>query len=110
MERRTTMKEWNYVNKDGNPKEPGLYWVTLIYPEWKNGEETDRTVAEVVTRYYANLDKEVGIKDWIMEGEPNHGLAWTEEVGSRYHEKVWAWIPIEDVEMADLPKGVVPAY
>ena len=28
-------KQWNYVEKDGNPKEPGTYWVTLIYPEWK---------------------------------------------------------------------------
>ena len=34
-------KQWNYVEKDGNPKEPGTYWVTLIYPEWKDNKKTE---------------------------------------------------------------------
>ena len=32
-------KQWNYVEKEGNPKEPGTYWVTLIYPEWKDNKK-----------------------------------------------------------------------
>lgn len=34
-------KQWNYVEKDGNPKEPGTYWVTLIYPEWKDNKKLE---------------------------------------------------------------------
>ena len=51
-------KQWNYVEKDGNPKKAGLYWVTLIYPERKDGKKTGKFMAEVDTRYFADLDKE----------------------------------------------------
>ena len=49
-------KQWNYVQKDGNPKKAGLYWVTLIYPERKDGKKTGKFMAEVDTRYFADLD------------------------------------------------------
>lgn len=71
-------KQWNYVEKDGNPKEPGTYWVTLIYPEWKDNKKTGRLLAEVDTRYFADLDKNPELKGWIMDSEPENGLAWTE--------------------------------
>lgn len=99
-------KQWNYVEKDGNPKKPGLYWVTLIFPERKGGKKTGKLLAEVASRYYADLDKEPGLKGWTMDGEPDSGLAWTEECGSISGEKVYAWMPIESVEIAKLPKGV----
>lgn len=98
--------QWNYVEKDGNPKESGVYWVTLIYPEWKDGKETGKLMADVGSRYYADLDKEPELKGWIMDGEPEHGFAWTEECGSTSGEKVHAWMPIESIEIADLPEGV----
>lgn len=48
-------KQWNYVEKDGNPKEAGTYWVTLIYPAWefdggKNGEEVGRGNIKIFCR------------------------------------------------------------
>ena len=78
-------KQWNYVEKDGNPKEPGTYWVTLIYPEWKDNPE---------------------LKGLIIDREPENGLAWTEECGSAAEEKVHAWMPMDNIEIADLPEGV----
>lgn len=99
-------KQWNYVEKDGNPKEPGTYWVTLIYPEWKDNKKTGRLLAEVDTRYFADLDKNPKLKGWIMDSGPENGLAWTEECGSTAEEKVYAWMPMEDIEIADLPENV----
>ena len=84
-----------------------MYWVTIIYPEWENGKKTGKIVAEVVTRYFTDLDKEPDLKAWKMEGEPENGLAWTEETGSVHSEKVYAWMPMEDIQIAKLPKGVV---
>lgn len=103
------MKKWNYVDTDGKPKSHGLYWVTLIYPERKNGRKTGRLMAEVCTRYFADLDNEPDLKGWVMDGEPDSGFAWTEECGSISGEKVHAWMPIEDVTIADLPVGVMKA-
>lgn len=99
-------KQWNYVERDGNPKEPGLYWVTLIYPEWRDGKKTGKYLAKVDSRYFADLDKEPDLKDWAMDGELTTGLAWTEECGSSAGEKVHAWMSMEEIEIADLPEGV----
>lgn len=41
-----------------------------------------------------------------MSGEPENVFAWTEECGSVAGEKVHAWMPIESIELAELPKGV----
>lgn len=101
-------KNWKYVNDAGNPDKPDVYWVVLIHDEWKDGEKTGRKVAEIGTRYFADLDKDpmlIGI-GWKMQGEPDHGLAWTEQVGSTEGEKVWAWMEQEDLPDADLPEGV----
>lgn len=57
------MKKWNYVEKDGNPTKAGVYWVTLIYPEWKEGQKTGKYIAEVDTRYFADLKKEPDCKE-----------------------------------------------
>lgn len=80
-------KQWNYVEKDGNPKKAGLYWVTLIYPERKDGKKTGKFMAEVDTRYFADLDKEPDLRGLTMDGEPDSGFAWTEECGSISGEK-----------------------
>ena len=70
-----------------------MYWVTLIYPEWKDGQKTGKYLAEVDTRYFADLKKE-------------EDFAWTEQTGSRGGEKVYAWKPMEDIGIADLPEWV----
>lgn len=100
-------KNWNYVAKVGNPTKAGLYWVTVIWNEWKNSKPTGRRLATVTTRYFADLDKEPNLASWAMYDQPKTGLAWTEECGSGDCESVFAWIPIEEVEIADLPEGVV---
>lgn len=99
-------KQWNYVEKDGNPKMAGLYWVTLIYPERKDGKKTGKFMAEVDTRYFADLDKEPDLRGLTMDGEPDSGFAWTEECGSISGERVCAWTPMEDIGIAELPEGV----
>ena len=106
---RNEMKKWNYVEKDGNPTKAGVYWVTLIYPEWKEGQKTGKYIAEVDTRYFADLKKEPDCKEWIMSGQPEGDFAWTEQTGSRGGEKVYAWKPMEDIGIADLPEGVTEA-
>lgn len=99
-------KQWNYVEKDGNPEKAGLYWVTLIYPERKDGKKTGKFMAEVDTRYFADLDKESDLRGLTMDGEPDSGFAWTEECGSISGERVHAWMPMEDIRIAELPEGV----
>ena len=99
-------KKWRYVKTDGNPKEPGEYLVTLIHPEWENGKKTGREVAEVAKRYFADLDEDPECVNWIMVGEPDEGLVWTEDTGSAMYERVYAWMPIEDIGIAELPDGV----
>jgi len=99
-------KKWNYIEKAGNQKTPGVYWCTLIAYEWREGKRTGRRVAYAETRYFADLNEEPDAKDWIMDGEPETGLAWTKELGSREAERVHAWMPMEDVEIAELPDGV----
>lgn len=98
--------QWKYVEKDGNPKEPGVYWVTLIYPAWVNNQCNGKYYAEVCLRYFADLDKNPELKGWIMNNEPETGMAWTEECGSIKGERVHAWMPMETIEIADLPAGV----
>ncbi len=95
------MEHWKYVKKDGNPKKEGLYWVTLIYPVWK--DQTKKYVATVGTRYFGDAKANAS---WKMEDQPDEGLVWTEECGSNEGEYVHAWMPIEEVPMADLPDGV----
>ena len=41
-----------------------------------------------------------------MDSESENGLAWTEECGSTAEEKVHAWMPMDNIEIADLPEGV----
>ena len=55
---RNEMKKWNYVEKDGNPTKAGVYWVTLIYPEWNVFFFFVFNIAEVDTRFFADLKKE----------------------------------------------------
>ena len=63
-------------------------------------------LAEVDTRYFADLDNNPELKGWIMDSESENGLAWTEECGRTAEEKVHAWTPMDNIEIADLPEGV----
>lgn len=99
--------KWHYRDEKGNPQTPGVYWVTLIYPEIRDGKETGRTVAEVDTRYFADIDKNPDLENWVMEDEPEHGLVWTEQTGSFEHERVWAWAELDETPFPErLPEGV----
>ena len=49
-------------------------------------ESMERMLAEVDTRYFADLDKNPELKGWIMDSESENGLAWTEECGSTAEE------------------------
>lgn len=99
--------KWHYCDEKGNPPKGGIYWVTLIYPEIRDGKETGRTVAEVDTRCYADIDKNPDLRNWVMEGEPEHGLVWTEQTGSSEHERVWAWAELDGTPFPErLPEGV----
>ena len=105
---------WKYVNKDGNPDKEGRYDVILIYEETEKvitGEFVSdydlippgKKLAVRDTRYFGDADK---IKGWIMSGQPEEGLVWSERDESYYGEKVWAWLPEQDIPEAELPDGV----
>ena len=93
--------DWKYIDKDGNPEKEGVYWVVLLY------ENFGKTIAEVDTRYFGEAEKNEG---WIMEGQPDTGLVWTEETGSYEGERVWAWAEIGRPQFPErLPENVVIA-
>lgn len=46
------------------------------------------------------------LQEDLEQDEKENGLAWTEECGSTAGEKVHAWMPMEDIEIADLPENV----
>lgn len=98
---------WRYVEKNGNPTKEGVYWVTLIYDEYKNGKKTGRMVASVDSRFYGDISDNKNLASWKMKGEPDTGLVWTMESGSAMSERVLAWMPMEEIEIAELPEGVV---
>lgn len=100
-------KQWQYVDKVGNPTEPGEYWVTLIYDEYRNNKPTGRTCGFVSSRYFADLSKEPDLAEWAMKDQPKEGLVWTSECGGYESERVLAWMPVEEVKIADLPDGVI---
>jgi len=95
--------KWNYVEKDGNPKEAGIYLVIIIYPEHFYGTDTGRKIAEVGTREFADAKKYGSV--WRMDDQPETGLVWMEETGSVSGEYVYAWAPVE-LTKDMLPEGV----
>ena len=97
--------KWNYVDKVGNPTKKGVYWTTLIYPEWRDRERTGRILASVGKRSFSEAGE--APESWVMEGQPKEGLVWTETFGSVKGEKVYAWMPVDEVDIAKLPDGVI---
>lgn len=95
---------WNYINKEGNPVKEGAYWVTLIYPERKGDSTTGRTLASVARRFFKDASKTMG---WIMDGEEGKDKAWATEFESVPGERVIAWKPIDSIDIAELPEGVI---
>ena len=99
--------EWRF-SEDERPTKPGEYMCILIYKEYRNGELTGRTVAEMDRRWFGCMDD----TSWVMGNEkklwsPNT-MVWTEQTGSAEGEWVWAWMPLEDVgrPAKPLPDGV----
>ena len=80
--------------------------MTLIYPEFKAGKKTGRLLAEIASRYFCDIDERPDLIGWRMTGEPDHGMVWTEDTESYQGESVWAWKPMENIEIAELPEGV----
>ena len=103
MNKNETNVSWRYVDRDGNPTEAGEYLTVLIYPGYHNGDETGITWATLGIRYFGNVDN---MSAWAMYDQPKEGLAWTEGIGSDYHERVHAWLPINSIKDIQLPEGV----
>ncbi len=100
------MNRWRIVERDGNPKKAGMYFVILIYDEWENGEKTGRSIAEKSTRYFVDIDKNPALRNWVMDDQPDHGFAWTEQTGSIAGERVYAWLDLDYTELPSVPEGV----
>ena len=99
------MSKWNYVNKNGNPKEAGKYLCILLWNVYEDGEPTEKVEAFVDCRYFVDLEAMPDEVDWIMDDQPEEGLAWISQTGSMSGERVWAWMPIEEIDTAELPEG-----
>ncbi len=97
---------WNYNTK---PDKPDVYWVVLIYDEYKDYKPTGRTLAMVCSRYLADAEKEPEELGWKMKGEPDTGLVWISETGSPESERVYAWTEYTEPEFdtSTLPEGVI---
>ena len=90
------MSNWKIVEKDGNPKEQGVYYVIVI-----SGDE-----AEMTSRLFADVDENPMTADWAMENQPAHGLVWFEQTGSSFGEYVYAWMEPDKIELPELPEGI----
>lgn len=87
-------------NRIQRPEKDDIYWVTLSYEGWdekKNEPNGVRDGVAVDTRWFGNA-YERGSGAWVMDGEPEEGLVWTEECGSYPKEHVEAWAPMESIE------------
>ena len=91
------MSKWRF----DRPEKEGTYYCILIHDEYRNDKPTGRKLAELATRYFGDAEECAG---WLMAGEPVIGLAWTENTGSSYCEKVYAWTDLPPVDI-ELPEG-----
>lgn len=100
-----TVKDWKFVEKDGNPIAEGNYDVILIYNGWdaEKQKPNGELFATRDTRWFGDAAKSVG---WVMNDQPVEGLVWTEETGSYPNERVYAWLPEREYPDVVLPEGV----
>ena len=84
---------WKYVHKDGNPEHMGEYFCMLVSPTEYEGKTIP--FFEYDTRYFGEAEKYEG---WIMDGQPDNGLVWTEGIGSALGEKVYAWHELPETD------------
>ena len=107
---------WKLTEKDGNPQKEGIYFVILIAPELKEykmdkdgndvSEYTGRNLAWYDCRYLAKGP--INNDSWAMKDQPeNADYYWTEQTGSSFNERVYAWMDISDLDAPELPEGVV---
>ena len=86
--------DWKYIETDGNPEEMGTYYCLLVSPqELENGDVIPHY--EFDERWFGDAQSPVAA-GWIMCGQPDHGLVWTEQCGSRENERVYAWKELPD--------------
>ena len=72
---------WHYMNKEGRPKQKGVYWVTLIFNGWEKEKQ-----------------------------EPNNEKFAMIDTGSMLNERVWAWAEIEFNDFEETPfPDILPA-
>ena len=110
------MEQWRIVERDGNPEKEGIYDVVLIYDEVTAKEVKNEHIVpsyeyELTGRQFAFMDsrsfedaKRCG--SWAMKGQPDEGLVWSQESGSCYNERVYAWLPPREFPDIELPEGV----
>lgn len=86
---------WNYIEKDGNPKTKGRYIVVLIYDGYDENGKTEEKHSVIDIRYYGpafGVDKiDESSYTWITE---NPGA------GGYPEEVVWAWMPLNVLDIA----------
>lgn len=104
------MANWKYVEKHGNPPREGQYWVTILYAGHSYSKEkgmylTGEKFAKVTQRTLADITENKELKGWKMDDQPDQGLVWLSDNDSVIGEHVWAWLPHEEVPIADLPEG-----
>jgi len=99
------MGKWKFMETDGRPTEKGVYWVVLLYDEYLGKEKSGRKIAEIDTRFLGDAED---FSMWKMTDEPQTGLAWMEEIGSHFEERVHAWMEMEVPPMPDIPEGYIP--
>ena len=85
--------EWKYVEKDGNPKEMGTYYCLVVAPSEHNGKTIP--YYEYDQRWFGEGET---AQAWMMDGQPDSGLVWTEQTGSMKGEQVYAWRELPDTE------------
>ena len=108
--------DWKLTEKDGNPQKEGTYYVILISPEIKEyktdedgndvSEYTGRNLAWYDCRYLAQGP--INDDSWAMENQPDDAeYYWTEQTGSAFRERVYAWLDLSSLDAPALPNGVV---
>lgn len=84
------LTEWKYAPE--RPTKEGVYQCILeapVYDTDADGNPIDNEDYHEIgmeTRFFGNVHN-----GWVMHGEPDEGMVWTEECGSAWHERVAAW-------------------
>ena len=98
---------WNYVETNGNPKEEGFYWCTLLADVVKNGEKTGQKVAYCDSRWFTDITGEVILTKNRMIDQPDKGMVWIRDDDGFTSETVYAWSSDIKSGLSDIPDNVI---